>query len=192
MLLRELMEGDDTPELDEFAKGLAAAGLLTMTCDGGARSLTTPSLAPPDRLLADSFDDERRAIAPAHLATFLVSCTVVWRNLRLRSFEQALLRLTVRKSRLAQRPQLRSEADLKEAVQAFVYLRTFVYTAYDHCLFDSLVLCDFLLRLGLSPTCVFGVRTLPFGAHCWVQVDRSLLTESSIEYVATFSPVLVI
>lgn len=191
LLRRLLEEGCNPPELDAFAKELADAGLLTTTCDDDSRALATISLAVPDNLLADAFD-ERPAISFTHVATFLVSCSAVWLSLHLRSFGYAVLRLKSRKSRLLKRARRRSAPDLKELVQAFVYLRTFVYTAHDHCLYDSLVLCDYLLRFGLSPTCVFGVRTLPFGAHCWVQADRSLLTESSIEFVSTFSPVFVI
>lgn len=190
-LLRRLIEeGCAAPELDEFGKELADAGLLTTTCDGNARALATTSLPEPDNLLADAFD-EYPSISFAHVATFLVSCSTVWLSLHLRSFGYAVLRLKSRKGRLAKRVR-RPASDLKNLVQAFVYLRTFVYTAHEHCLYDSLVLSDFLLRFGLLPTCVFGVRTLPFGAHCWVQADRSLLTESSIEFVSTFSPVLVI
>lgn len=192
-LLRRLTEeGCTAPELDEFGRELVDAGLLTTTCDG-SRTLATTSLAVPDSLLADAFD-EHPTISFAHLVRFLVSCSTVWLSLHLRSFEYALLRLKSRKGRVARvaKRGRRPRPDPKQLVQTFVYLRTYVYTAHEHCLYDSLVLCDYLLRSGLLPTCVFGVRTLPFGAHCWVQADRSLLTESSIEFVSTFSPVLVI
>lgn len=46
------------------------------------------------------------------------------------------------------------------------------------CLRDSLALYALLLRQGLECSLVFGVRLDPFGAHCWVQYDDIILSDT--------------
>jgi len=45
------------------------------------------------------------------------------------------------------------------------------------CLFDSLALMRFLLTRGIRADLVFGVRSRPFAAHCWVEVDGVILDD---------------
>ncbi|WP_193746688.1 lasso peptide biosynthesis B2 protein [Blastomonas sp. AAP53] len=46
------------------------------------------------------------------------------------------------------------------------------------CLIQSMLLTRFLGHLGISPELVFGVRTHPFEAHCWVEWDAHVLNDS--------------
>lgn len=57
------------------------------------------------------------------------------------------------------------------------------------CLFNSLLLSDFLLRRGLKCDLVFGVRARPFAAHCWVEADREILDDGD-EDCASFAQIL--
>ena len=45
------------------------------------------------------------------------------------------------------------------------------------CLFRSFMLLRILARQGYAPRWVFGVRTWPFGAHCWLQAGTVVLTD---------------
>ncbi len=45
------------------------------------------------------------------------------------------------------------------------------------CLFDSLALSLFLIKRGVRSDLVFGVRSRPFSAHCWVEVDGVILDD---------------
>ncbi|MEZ5973113.1 MAG: lasso peptide biosynthesis B2 protein [Hyphomonadaceae bacterium] len=45
------------------------------------------------------------------------------------------------------------------------------------CLFDSLALSRFLIGQGVCSDLVFGVRSRPFSAHCWVEVDGVVLDD---------------
>ena len=76
-------------------------------------------------------------------------------------------------------------------VEAFLHLRALYFTTKDECLFDSLVLVEFLARHGLYPTWVIGVSTNPFKAHSWVQVGDRVLNDLP-ERVSMFTPILVI
>ncbi len=57
------------------------------------------------------------------------------------------------------------------------------------CLLRSFMLLRGLHRRGLDATWVFGVRTWPFSAHCWLQVDGVALDEQP-DRLAAFTPIL--
>ncbi|MDB6088903.1 MAG: hypothetical protein JWN85_1687, partial [Gammaproteobacteria bacterium] len=65
-----------------------------------------------------------------------------------------------------------SEMDVgtaRELVSAFIHLRPLFFTSRQACLLDSLTLINFLARYRIFPQWVFGVKSDPFYAHCWVQ-----------------------
>jgi hypothetical protein len=192
-ILSALLAGNDNhPGCEALAASLIEAGLLARQASEHTRPLAATSLAAPDSVLIEP-DDELPAFNALHVVRFLASCIFVWVALHLHSLEYALSRLQARKALL--RTSADSIAQIETAktlAGVFLYLRTFVYTASDHCLYDSLVLSDFLQRYRVPSTCILGVRTVPFAAHCWVQTEGSLTTEYNLEYVAAFSPICAI
>jgi hypothetical protein len=82
-------------------------------------------------------------------------------------------------------------AALRELVTAFVHMRPLFYTARDACLLDSVTLTHFLARYGVFPTWVFGVKTEPFYAHCWVQQGDYVFNDTP-DFIKGFSPILVV
>ena len=56
------------------------------------------------------------------------------------------------------------------------------------CLANSIMLLAFLRRHGIEADWVFGVRTFPFEAHCWVECDGVVLNDAA-EHVAWFTPI---
>jgi hypothetical protein len=79
----------------------------------------------------------------------------------------------------------------RELVLIFQRVSPFFYGSQEHCLFDSLALVEFLARYEQYPTWVFGVRTRPFRAHCWVESD-SLLFNDILERTRGFTPIMTI
>lgn len=59
------------------------------------------------------------------------------------------------------------------------------------CLFQSWLLLTCLRRAGQDATWVFGVRTWPFAAHCWLQADDICLTDAP-EALSAYHPILAI
>jgi hypothetical protein len=59
------------------------------------------------------------------------------------------------------------------------------------CLIDALALYRLSLRKGFAPTLVFGVRSKPFAAHCWLQSNVAVLTGTA-EEAHNYRPVLAI
>jgi hypothetical protein len=56
------------------------------------------------------------------------------------------------------------------------------------CLPDSLAMERFLSSAGHRATLVFGVTWRPFLAHCWLQTDRELLSDTP-DRIAHFTPI---
>lgn len=77
---------------------------------------------------------------------------------------------------------------LKSIVYIFRYIRSFFYTASDHCYFDCAVLLYFLKLHGFDGKWVFGAKFDPFKAHCWVQVDDTIVSCYLTEII-TFYPI---
>jgi hypothetical protein len=59
------------------------------------------------------------------------------------------------------------------------------------CLLRSFMLLRVLRRAGFDALWVFGVRTWPFHAHCWLQCG-DLVLDDTADRVAAFTPILVI
>jgi hypothetical protein len=59
------------------------------------------------------------------------------------------------------------------------------------CLYRACLLRAHLASRGLGSTWIFGVRTWPFSAHCWLQVGDVLL-DDDLDRVALYTPILVI
>ena len=57
------------------------------------------------------------------------------------------------------------------------------------CLFQATLLLEFLAARGLAADWVFGVRTWPFSAHCWVQAGGAVLNDT-VERVAPYRQIL--
>ena len=59
------------------------------------------------------------------------------------------------------------------------------------CLYRSFMLLVFLRRAGFDATWMFGVRTWPFEAHCWLQVEDTVLDDLA-ERVRSYTPILAV
>jgi hypothetical protein len=57
------------------------------------------------------------------------------------------------------------------------------------CLQRAYLLRRLLRNEGYSPLWVFGVRTWPFGAHCWLQID-DLVVGDTLDRVRFYTPIM--
>lgn len=63
-----------------------------------------------------------------------------------------------------------------------------VYGTRDRCLADALIIRRRLKREGYGAALIFGVRLMPFEAHCWLQRGGTILNDYH-DHVALFTPV---
>ena len=111
-------------------------------------------------------------------------------SLKRRPIKEVVEAARLRKKRAATAGELDTER-ARTLVSAFFYLRPLLYTAHNACLLDSLTLTRFLALYGVFPDWVFGVKTDPFYAHCWVQQGGYVFNDSPDD-VGEFARILVV
>ena len=80
--------------------------------------------------------------------------------------------------------------DVRRLVGAFFRLRIWAYSARDRCLFDSLVLTNYLCQFDIRARLIIGVAVAPFLAHSWAQIESTALNESCSR-ARTYQPIYV-
>jgi hypothetical protein len=66
-----------------------------------------------------------------------------------------------------------------------------VLRSMDRCLVRGLALHAVCRRRGIASRLVLGVRTEPFAAHCWVELDRQVIV-GEFEQARLYTPILAI
>jgi transglutaminase superfamily protein len=172
---------------DNVVGKMLAAGMLTT--DPAVGKEATPVEMPRAEIALIEEDLETRpAVRSTHVTRFLRACALTSLSMKLRSMEAVIA--SVERRRAAGR----AACDLdvaRPAVAAFIRLRPLLFRAQDACLFDSLALMRYLSYYGVFPTCVLGVQTGPFAAHCWVQ-HQGIVFNDAPEYVRRFTPILAV
>ncbi|HEY2707198.1 MAG TPA: lasso peptide biosynthesis B2 protein [Caulobacteraceae bacterium] len=79
---------------------------------------------------------------------------------------------------------------LRHDAQVFDQLSPFA-PFHGECLFRAFVLLAYLRLEGRDATWVFGVRTYPFQAHCWLQVGDVVLNDA-VERICAYTPILAV
>jgi hypothetical protein len=85
------------------------------------------------------------------------------------------------------------EPDAKEIqalVAAFEAWRPY-YPRARICLFDCIAMRSWLAQYGIASRIVFGVKTRPFEAHCWLQSGVCVINER-LERARSFQPILAV
>lgn len=181
---------------DEPLRELLERRCLTTDRKRGKKALPFSFQLPSQMLLFDSAVPEsqwktRSPIRTRYVTAFAAAVISSWIQLHCLSTASTVSAVARRKARQAP---VGAEFDLHTA-REFVWisqqLRPFFYTARDACMFDSLVLVNFLARFGLFPNWVFGVQDTPFRAHCWVQAERAVFNDTTL-HVAEFTPIMAV
>lgn len=161
----------------EMASQLLEAGLLSGEPSPDGRALP-PRATVSCRRPAAHGRLPFRTWAPA----LAVTARVGWRFRR--SSFAALVNRTIGDTASEAEPTLQ----LLEAVAQFEQMRPWL-PLQGECLLRSYHLRAFLRSRGFDAIWVFGVRTWPFSAHCWLQVGHTVLDED-LERLAAYSPIM--
>jgi hypothetical protein len=169
----------------EIADAAVAGQLIEAGLIGPVpQSTVTPALPPiPTR---SAWRTERVAIAPSDLGrmakAYVRATPDLWRS----SFRKLLFEVARERPREADT----SPGTIQRDAQAFDQLMPFV-PFQGECLFRSRLLLAFLRTEGRDATWVFGVRTYPFQAHCWLQAGDTVLDDAA-ERVCGYMPILAV
>lgn len=171
--------GTDVPETVELLTELRSVGLLV----SGATTAPAPSYHHPRTANGDVAEEQARpAPRPKEVAKFIAATFLALLTLRYRA-----PRSWFRRDR-ASSPCTNVDA-ARRLANVFQVLRTFVPKS-GRCLPSSMMLLAFLRLHNVRAAWVFGVRTHPFEAHCWIECDGIVLNDS-LEHVRWFTPILV-
>lgn len=171
-----------TPEEAELLDELVEAGMLTESVRPDEAGLEPPPpMATLDRFALAA------PVAPLHsrhVAGLLLARLVAWVRLKHQPPARWL-------SSQGSRRQLAASGSRAAAVvlaNHFDRLRPWL-PGRGCCLPSSLTLLEFLRLHKVAATLVFGVRTYPFEAHCWVEHDGVVLNDT-LEHVRWFTPIV--
>jgi hypothetical protein len=176
---------------DALVSQMLAHGMLVTDPHVGKLAVPVTTDRPQRGLVEFDLDIRPQATA-AQLWRFGRSCLRAQLSLKLRPIQSIVETVRDRKARRAARdPQQADLVRLRSLVTAFARLRPLFYTLRSACLLDSLTLLHFLSAEDIHPDWVFGVKTEPFDAHCWVQHGEVLLNDIP-DRVRQYSPILVV
>jgi hypothetical protein len=182
--------------IEDAVEGLLQRGVLTLDPRQGKSAIPVNAPQPREALFSTAELPEDTTPAPlfvqtARTAALLIASGTAALWLRFSPIHRTIGRVA-RAGRLAtmkRRPF--DEGTARQGVSLFYQLRPFLFSAHGACLFDSLALTLFLRRLGVFPRWIFGVRTGPFAAHCWLQHEHTVLNDS-VDNVRSYTPIMLV
>jgi hypothetical protein len=172
----------------QVGDALVEDGLLTRDASVG-KCAAPPILEPVQEVLSEPDARIRSTAGAIDVARFVTACTRVRIELSFRDLHTIERRLSRRKIEASSSGRRCSVDKLEAIVCVYNFLRAFTFTAKRACLFDSLVLVDFLAQYDIYPTWAMGVRAGPFAAHSWVQYKQYVLN-GTVAFVRSFTPIL--
>lgn len=169
---------------------LAEQGLLCADGDPG-KDATPVALAPLARHLPPDETGSRLRIDARSVPSVLLAVASAAVRIRRSALDQLVISARRRKQARAECMQSFDMERAERLVATFARLRPMLFSAREACLFSSLALLELFARHDLFPLWVFGVQTRPFAAHCWVQQDGVLFSDT-VERVSRYTPIMVV
>lgn len=173
---------------------LMKRGLLT-TSPTTQPTATPPLIQRSSRALIDGYCDLQPSIGPKEVFRFLRAVITIRLSLRLGSLYH-MVTICQRRShatRMTRGDSVRNDVYYDRArllVASYQTLKPILFTSRGACLEESFALKYFLSLYGFHPSCVIGVATHPFSAHCWVQEDDIVFNDDPC-HVNGFTPIFV-
>jgi Transglutaminase-like superfamily len=174
----------------EIGDALFKMGLLTRRSTEG-RPISPELLSPADEELWPFDGRGSSPIRFAEVWRFVRAYLRVSISMRFGGLEHLRRRIAQRKTKA---PQSSSQPWLEKTRRLLVVYQTLQalsFTAKHACLFDSLLLIEFLALHDVYATWMVGVRTDPFASHSWVQQETYILNGTK-QYVQRFTPILAV
>lgn len=174
--------------VDEVARALLDQGILNDRLEAGKDATPVVVHAPTREFLPQEFG-ERPPLRWHTIAHFLRSTAASAIAIRRWPLERVIERVKTRNE--AHRGEVPDVEAVQRLVTQFAAMRPVLFSARDACLFESLALSEFLARHGVHPTWIFGVQARPFAAHCWLQLDGSVLNDT-VDHVIGYTPIMAV
>ena len=191
--VKETLENVTDRERKETAmvvQDLIKSGLVTRDPNNGKRAEYVSQYSDLKEMLG-YFPGEGPGVRVSDVVNFFKALIVTQSLLKFASIERIVARVKRRKERLCAKGGATPNERLNELVETYKILKPLVVTVKDQCLFNSLLLIEFLACYRICPNWYFGVRLNEFYAHCWVQ-DRNIIYDDSIQYTSHTQPIMAV
>lgn len=172
-----------------LVESLLVAGILQRSAKGSAQQSVVPD-TPSDSIQYSEVVAVKSA-RPIHYIGLMFSCITAALKLKLFTVHRIVTSNRKRKQRLLASGHRDDEVAIRSLATVFLYLRPYFITSKDRCLFDSLVLFEFMLLNGLCPSWIIGTKTQPFAAHSWVQCGPLVLNDTPGKVLA-YTPIVAV
>jgi len=184
----------DAEPADEKASAAIVNSLLTgpmllTNCTEAGKSIEFPVVRQTNAIPFRGTIRPYPRVNSRHILKFLRAYIRAVFEMECGSLVSTVRRVRARKGRHSSA--VRPNTNIVELVRVFRFLTPWLYAAKDHCLFDSMVLVEFLASYSVFPTWVIGVRTRPFAAHSWLQMDSLVLNER-LEIAELYVPIITV
>ena len=180
------VRASDRIQAQRVVQALAKGRLIVDASEPG-RTFAPIEMPEPSCSILSQTTDSPTGCSLGESTSFLCSSLKASAKLRYLPLRQTVRGIERRKRQLC-RSTRNDDDTLRRLVMIFNRLRPYYGRDY-LCRFDSLALVEFLACYRQFPQWVFGVKSQPFGAHCWVQNGPCLLNDS-IDYVRQFTPIM--
>lgn len=180
--LRQLEDGRLDFESRDLAEQLAMAGLITRTL---ARA--RPPLPPSPHI------DLQELIAAPTTPRERAGMVWAFASMVRHYYGRPFIHLITEAGRHSHDPDAAMRSPSPAVIRrAGAFTRLLPWTPFQgECLYRSFMLLRFLRLEGHDARWVFGVRTWPFQAHCWLQVGDTVLDDSA-DRVMPFTPIFAV
>lgn len=175
---------------EQLAQQMIEQGLLTTTHESGRATTAAPSLPAPTESFVHSYFVHQPGFKVRDVLRFARACADATLALKFRRLEQTIRSVATTPVQ-EPGPSANHYERTEKLVGIFEGLRPFLLAGTRSCMFDSLALMKFLSLYRLRPRWVFGVRTSPFAAHCWLQDGEYVLNDVP-DHVGTFTPIMTV
>lgn len=172
----------------DVAQALLEKGILSEAETSGKDATPVVVNAPTREVLPDEFGTRPR-LSWRTITGFLRSTAAAAMAIRRWPLERVIEHVRLRNE--AHRHAVPDVNEVQRLVTQFAAMRPVLFSARDACLFESLALSEFLARHGVHPVWIFGVQARPFAAHCWLQLNGTVLNDT-VDHVIGYTPIMAV
>lgn len=183
-------DGLNSEQTRKLLDQLTRRGLLT-TDVGAYEDKPQVVVAPPTATMLDTIYMQQPVIRARHVSSFLTCAYKARVYLHWRGIKRVVARARRQVARISAASGHYDMERTRSLTAIFHRLQPLALDAQDGCLLQSFAQREFLLAHGIVAQWVFGVRAVPFSAHCWLQLGNVVLNDVP-QRAGYLSPILVV
>lgn len=173
-------------EFMTLVDGLVKMGLLTNDCSNGKYAKLFKHSEPLQEIGTFGFSDLSGSPLLKSAAYFILALIITAYLFKFKDLSEIVNRIKKKSINNRMNNDICSDKNITSIMASFRWLRPFGPSLKNACLFNSHILIEFCSFFNIYPSWIFGIRVMPFKAHCWVE-NNGLIYDDSIEIISSYS-----